>query len=194
MAMSPPLAVGDDREREAVLDAAEELFYGRGIHSVGMDAVRDSSGVPLKRLYKRFAGKEDLVEAFLERRDVRWRGSLAAQVYAREDPEDRLLEIFAWLHAWFRTPGFRGCAWINSYGELGAVSDRVAALARDHKAAFSAFVEELVEGARLPGELARELTLLAEGSIVVASIGGEPDAALDARRAAKSLIATARAG
>ncbi|MDI5907056.1 TetR family transcriptional regulator, partial [Streptomyces sp. 12257] len=40
--------------RERALDAAEELFYGRGIQSVGMDDIRGASGVSLKRLYQLF--------------------------------------------------------------------------------------------------------------------------------------------
>ena len=58
--------------REQALDAAEKLFYGRGIQSVGMDDIRGASGVSLKRLYQLFPAKEQLVEAYLERRDVRW--------------------------------------------------------------------------------------------------------------------------
>lgn len=55
--------------REQALDAAEELFYGRGVQSVGMDDLRGASGVSLKRLYQLFPAKEQLVEAYLERRD-----------------------------------------------------------------------------------------------------------------------------
>jgi len=51
--------------RGRVLDAAEELFYGRGIQSVGMDDIRGTSGVSLKRLYQLFPAKEQLVEAYL---------------------------------------------------------------------------------------------------------------------------------
>jgi AcrR family transcriptional regulator len=36
--------------RTRLLDAAEDLFYTRGIQSVGMDEIRDASGVSLKRL------------------------------------------------------------------------------------------------------------------------------------------------
>ena len=40
-----------------VLDAAEELFYGRGVQDVGMDEIRSASGVSLKRLYRLFPAK-----------------------------------------------------------------------------------------------------------------------------------------
>ncbi len=110
----------DDAARTLALDAAEESFYARGIQAVGMDELRDRSGLSLRRLYGLFPAKEGLVVAFLERRDERWRGRLAAHVEAVDDPEERLLAVFDWLRAWFEEPGFRGCAWINTYGELGA--------------------------------------------------------------------------
>src|SRR5262252_7644720 len=120
-------AMDDDAARTRLLDAAEDLFYARGIQSVGMDAIRDASGVSLKRLYQLFPAKEQLVEAYLERRDVRWRGRLDEFVRRHENPEERVLAVFDWLERWFAEDGFRGCAWINSYGELGATSERVTA-------------------------------------------------------------------
>lgn len=73
--------------RERALDAAEGLFYARGVRAVGMDEVRGASGVSLKRLYQLFPAKEQLVVACLDRRDLRWRGRLAEYVGRHE--EDR---------------------------------------------------------------------------------------------------------
>ncbi len=36
--------------REQVLDTAGRLFAERGVQAVGMDAIRDASGVSLKRI------------------------------------------------------------------------------------------------------------------------------------------------
>lgn len=174
--------------RERVLDAAEELFYGRGIQSVGMDAVRGASGVSLKRLYQLFPAKEQLVEAYLERRDERWRGRLAAHVEREEDPERRVLAVFDWLEEWFGEEGFRGCAWINSYGELGATSERVVAQVRAHKRAFGDYLASLVSDAGRPAALAAPLFLLAEGAMVTAGITGSTRPAAEARAAARVLL------
>lgn len=174
--------------REQVLDAAEELFYGRGIQSVGMDDIRGTSGVSLKRLYQLFPAKEQLVEAYLERRDGRWRGRLAAYVERRPDPDERILAVFDWLERWFGEEGFRGCAWINSYGELGATSERVAAQVRAHKRAFADYLAALVADAGRPAELAGPLFLLAEGAMVTAGITGSTHPAAQARAAARLLL------
>jgi AcrR family transcriptional regulator len=174
--------------REHALDAAEELFYGRGIQSVGMDDIRGASGVSLKRLYQLFPAKEQLVEAYLERRDVRWRGRLAEFVERREGSEERILAVFDWLESWFGEDGFRGCAWINSYGELGATSARVVAQVRAHKQAFRDYVGGLVADAGLPGALAGQLFLLAEGAMVSAGVTLSAEPAREAREAARLLL------
>jgi AcrR family transcriptional regulator len=175
--------------REQALDAAETLFYGRGIQAVGMDDIRGASGVSLKRLYQLFPAKEQLVVAYLERRDIRWRQRLADHVAGHEDPGRRVLAVFDWLGEWFREPGFRGCAWINSYGELGATSERVATQVRAHKQAFKEYLTGLVRDAGLPPDLAGQVYLLAEGAMVTAGIeqsGSKP--AEQAGRAARMLV------
>lgn len=185
--------VMDDATATArALDAAESLFYARGIRSVGMDDIRGASGVSLKRLYRLFPAKEDLVEAYLERRDVTWRRRLADRVDRHQDPAERVLAVFDHLHAWFGEPGFRGCAWINAYGELGATSPRVAAQARAHKAAFEHCLDVLAADAGLPVATAGHLWLLAEGAMVTAGIFGTPEPAARAREAAALLMAASR--
>jgi AcrR family transcriptional regulator len=184
----------EDAARIRLLDAAEDLFYARGIQSVGMDAIRDASGVSLKQLYKLFPAKDQLVEAYLDRRDLTWRGRLADYVRRWPDPDQQLLAVFDWLETWFSEPGFRGCAWINGYGELGSTSRAVAAQARRHKQAFRGYLYELVTAAGLPESVTDPLYLLAEGAIVTAAIFATAEPASRARSAAEQLMAAARPG
>ncbi|MFJ6835859.1 TetR/AcrR family transcriptional regulator [Streptomyces sp. NPDC091209] len=181
-----------EHTREQALDAAEELFYGRGIQAVGMDDIRSASGVSLKRLYQLFPAKEQLVEAYLERRDARWRAMLAEYVDWEGDPGRRILAVFDWLGLWFAEPGFRGCAWINAYGELGATSEGVSAQVRAHKAAFRAYLTGLVTAGGLPAALGDHLFLLAEGAMVTAGITLSTEPAAQARAAAQLLLSTAQ--
>lgn len=181
-----------DREtaRERVLDAAEELFYGRGVQAVGMDAVRDASGVPLKRLYQLFPSKEALVLEFLRQRDARWQRALTEYVEARPTPEERITAVFDWLHGWFSRPDYRGCAFVNSFGEMGAVSPDVAEQARRHKRAFHDYLARLVTASGRPAALGGQLALLAEGAMTTAAILGTPESARQARDAAFALMHT----
>ncbi|QEU90095.1 TetR/AcrR family transcriptional regulator [Streptomyces kanamyceticus] len=171
-----------------LLDAAERLFYERGIQAVGMDQVRTASGVSLKRLYQVFPSKSELVRACLERRDRRWREHLAAYVDGTEDAEGRVLAVYDWLYAWFAEPDFRGCAFINSFGELGAVDPAVADTVRAHKAAFREYLAALVAAAGGPARAVGPLVLLAEGAMTTAAITGSPEAARQARLGAVQLL------
>ncbi|MFI9255038.1 TetR/AcrR family transcriptional regulator [Streptomyces sp. NPDC053069] len=180
--------------RDRALDAAEELFYARGVQSVGMDELRGASGVSLKRLYQLFPTKEQLVAACLARRDERWHGRLAAHLAEQRDPTERILAVFDWLEGWFGEDGFRGCAWINAHGELGATSALVAEQVRAHKEAFRRRLASLVEDAGLPAALAGPLFLLAEGAMVTAGITGSTRPAAEARAAARALMAAAGRG
>jgi AcrR family transcriptional regulator len=165
-----------------VLDAAELLFYDRGIHAVGMDDIRATSGVSLKRLYQLFPSKEALVVGYLQRRDERWRRSLADHVTGPEG--DDVLLIFDWLHNWFAEPDFRGCAFINSFGEMGTTSPAIMRIVRHHKEELRDYVAGLCPSV----ELAEQILLLIDGAITIAAITGDPDAARRARAAAAVLI------
>jgi AcrR family transcriptional regulator len=167
---------------DRLLEAAEELFYAHGVQAVGMDAVRARSGVSLKRLYQSFPAKTDLVEAYLRRRDERWRRSLRDFVHARGDDP---LAVFDWLAEWFSEPGFRGCAFINSFGEFGEPAPGVAAAIREHKEKVRAYVRGLVADQ----STADQLFSLVEGATVLAAITSDPGEARTAREAAKVLLA-----
>jgi AcrR family transcriptional regulator len=176
--------------RARVLEAVEELFYSRGIQAVGMDAVRTASGVSLKRLYQLFPAKESLVLEFLQQRDSQWRRTLADYVDAQPTSDERIAAVFDWLYTWFSEPEYRGCAFINAFGELGAVSPEVAEQARHHKKAFRDYLAGLVTASGRPAELADQLALLAEGAITTAAIFGTPEPAHQARDAAHRLMRT----
>ncbi|MDA2803589.1 TetR/AcrR family transcriptional regulator [Nocardiopsis suaedae] len=178
------------RDREVLLDAAEGLFYEHGIRAVGMDAVRAGAGLPLKRIYRFFPAKEELLVEVLRRRDRRWRGDLAEHVGREDDPRARVAAVFDWLAEWFTRPGFRGCAWINAFGEMGTASEAVLAEVRAHKEAFRAQVEGWVRDAGGGREEADAVFLLAEGAIVTAGISGGPAPARRARAAAERLLQT----
>ena len=174
-------------DRAALLDVTESLVYERGIQAVGMDAIRSAAGMPLKRIYGLFSTKEDLVVAVLQRRDRRWRASLTEHVEQREDPRERVLAVFDWLERWFAEPDFRGCAWVNAYGELGTTSEAILAEVRAHKRAFHQQIAAWVQAA---ADVSPEpVCLLAEGAIVTAAITGEPKVARAARLATETLIA-----
>ncbi|WP_274914428.1 TetR/AcrR family transcriptional regulator [Streptomyces sp. WZ-12] len=180
-----------DAIRTRILDAAEQLFYARGIQAVGMDQLRTAAGVSLKRLYGTFPAKHDLVEAYLRRRDERWRAALAAFVDAHAaTPAARVLAVFDWLATWFAAPDFRGCAFLNAHGELAPTSDAVARITRDHKQALHAYLTDLVRPLShpTPATLADQLALLIDGALTTAALTHTPTPAHTARGVAGVLV------
>ncbi|MGH3600640.1 MAG: TetR/AcrR family transcriptional regulator [Pseudonocardiaceae bacterium] len=182
----------EDQTREAVLEAAERLFYERGFHAVSMDDLRDSAGVPLKRIYACFPSKSDLVQAYLERQDQRWRDAVEAYVTRRStDPREQLLLVFDAVEAWVRgQQPFRGCAFHNAFGELGGTSPDAVAVVRSHKHHLRDFLTRSARraGLRRPGELAAQLLLLAEGALITSAIDGDARVPRRAKAAAAVLI------
>ena len=84
-------------ELEKLLDTAEYLFYERGYQAVGMDEIRSTSGLSLKRIYALVGNKEQLAVSMLRRRDDKWHADLKA--YVDKASEDRhLVAIFDWLY------------------------------------------------------------------------------------------------
>src|SRR6202000_2871327 len=62
--------------RERLLDAATELFYEEGGHTVGIDRVIDRAGVAKATLYSTFGSKEGLIQEYLRGRHAVRRATL----------------------------------------------------------------------------------------------------------------------
>jgi len=181
-------APSDDELRERVLTAADRLYYRRGIQDVGMDELRTEAGVPMKRLYALFGGKDAVVAEVLRRRSALWERGVRAAVDAAGTPRERLLAVYDHLAAWFGETDFHGCIFINSFGELGATSPGVAAAVREHKESFQQYARDVVREAGLPDDVALQVVLLAEGAQTTAAITQDLDVARQARRAAEAIL------
>jgi AcrR family transcriptional regulator len=182
--------------RERLVAAAYELFARNGVQAVGVEAIIERSGVARQTLYRHFGSKQELVLAFLERREEVWTyGWLAAEVRRRErDPRRRLLAIFDVFDEWFRRPDFEGCSFINVMLEHPAADHPLHVAAAGYLARIRAFLEELAGDAGIadPAAFAGEWHILMKGSIVAAG-EGDLEAAQRAKRIGRVLLAEARA-
>jgi AcrR family transcriptional regulator len=185
--------IDDTTARRHLVEAADRLFYARGVQAVGMDAVRNEAGVSLKRIYSLFPSKDDLIVAVLEHRRAQWDSGIATSAARAGTAREKLLAIFDFLDAWFREPDFHGCVFINVFGELSAGSESVTGTVRRQKDAFQDYVTGLVREAGAPESLAPQIAILAEGAQTTAAISGSPEAAAQARAAAAPLLDAAHA-
>jgi AcrR family transcriptional regulator len=183
-----PQSKPDTRER--ILDTAYELFSRRAIRDVGVDELIEQAGVAKATLYRHFPSKDDLVIAFLERRQERW--TLAwVEAEARRrgtTPEEQLLAIFELFDEWFQRDDFEACSFINVLLEMGPAHPAGRASVR-HLASIRTVVGRLAEEAALrdPASFAHSWHILMKGSIVSA-IEGDAQAAQRARSMARLLI------
>jgi len=181
--------MNSEQARESILDAAEDLYYAKGYAAVGMDELRSAAGVSLKRVYTLFASKDDIIKAVLARKHDEWERMISEAVgAAANDPRARLLAVYEFLETWFSADDFRGCAFINAFGELGGTAPDIARIVREHKASFQRYMAGLVAEIGASESLAAQLSILAEGAQSTAAIASDPEVAVQARAAAAVLI------
>jgi AcrR family transcriptional regulator len=193
-ATTKPIGEAAPAASERILETAYELFSRRGIRDVGVDELIERAGVAKATLYRHFPSKDDLVVAFLQRREQRWTLEFVeAQSRLRgATPEEQLLGIFDAFDEWFRRDDFEACSFINTLLEMRARHPAGQASIR-HLQNIQALVRQLAEegGFRDPELFARSFLVLMKGSIVSAA-EGDFDAAQHAKAMAHLLIATHR--
>jgi AcrR family transcriptional regulator len=171
------------KARERILEAAYELFSKRGIRAVGTEEVLASAGVAKSTLYRHFPSKEELVLAFLQRREHRWtREFVEAEARRRgSTPREGLLAIFDVFDEWFHEDDFEGCSFINVLLEIGDLDSPLGKASAAHLEYIRSVVRTLAEeaGVQDSESFAHSWHILMKGSIVAA---GEGDL-LAARRA-----------
>jgi AcrR family transcriptional regulator len=176
--------------RERLLAASYDLFSRRGIRDVSIDEVLERSGVAKATLYRHFPSKDDLVLAFLERRERLWtHGTVEAGAISRStDPVGRLLAIFDVFDEWFQREDFEACSFINVLLELGPLHPAGKASV-GYLANIRSVVANFAAEARLrdPDEFSKSWHILMKGSIVQA-VEGDTDAAKRAQAMARLLI------
>ncbi|WP_380165150.1 TetR/AcrR family transcriptional regulator [Jannaschia sp. R86511] len=155
--------------RERLLQAAEQLFYERGIAATGVDAVLRRAQVAPATLYAHFGGKDHLVAAYLERRHERWRHAWdEALERAGDDPVARVLSVFDALADFHGDEATRrGCAFLAAAVEVTAAEHPAARWLAADTALLRERLHDLAvgAGARDPHALAAELLLLYDGAL-----------------------------
>jgi AcrR family transcriptional regulator len=179
--------------RERLLDAANELFYAEGVHSVGIDRVIERAGVAKASLYSTFGSKEELVRAYLERRHEAQLIRLRTAVEnAGDDPGERILAVFDAQARSFREPTFHGCAFAMASAEAppgGQIELASESFRADIKRLFVELSEQA--GAPDPELLGSQLQLLYDGGSLSVRMDRNPEISAPQRAAAAALVGAA---
>jgi AcrR family transcriptional regulator len=159
-------AAPDTRER--ILRTASELFYREGTRAVGVDLIVAQSGVAKTSLYRHFATKDDLIEAFLLREDEDfWRQWDSISAAHKGRPREELDAQLQWLGERIARPGYRGCPQINIAAEYADDKHPARKVAVAHKRELRRRLAELARDMRLddPETFALRMGTMIDGAL-----------------------------
>lgn len=182
------------KPRERILDAADDLFYARGIHAVGIDEIVARSGTAKTTLYAHFPSKDALIASYLQRRSEKWRQYLTEELARRGGtPVERIDAVFEVLAEGCDTPGFRGCPFINATAEYPDPAHPARVVADAHRQWVRDLHAALASEAGVLDSygLAGRLTLLYDAAMVGAQFDPDGLAPANAREAARTLVEVA---
>ncbi len=171
---------------DRILQAADRLFYRKGIRAVGVDAVAAEAGISKRSLYDTFPSKDSLVAAYLRQR-------MLPPPESGDPPAQQVLAMFDRLRERFAAGDFRGCAFVNAVTELAEDCDAARAIAIQYKDARRRQIESLLAraGAADADTLAEQIALLIEGAISTMLVRNNSAVAVQARDAAAILMRAA---
>lgn len=184
-------------KREAILDAAERLFYENGFHATGIDRIVSDAGVTPRTLYHHFASKDQLVQGVLRQRETRYFELLDAFADARQQQHgDPVRAVFEALANWLETGAAQGCIFISALNEYANENEEIAAIVSAHKTRVRKKLQaRLVDAGYAADEnLVGGLLLLMEGATSLAPVLGGKQAALYAIDAAQALLSAKGSG
>ena len=154
--------------RERILRTASELFYREGTRAVGVDLIVAKSGVAKTSLYRHFATKDDLIEAFLLREDEDfWRHWDAVAAQHPGAPREELDAQLQWLGERIARPGYRGCPQINIAAEYADDKHPARKVAVAHKREMRRRLAQLATAMRIdePETFALRLGTIIDGAL-----------------------------
>ena len=178
--------------RDRILAAAKDLFYHDGIRATGTDAIVTKAGVTKPTLYYYFASKDDLVGAYLERRNAAILASLKKTADAtRGNVASKVAAIFESVAKATPNRRWKGCPIVRGAAEFAADPDHPVRLGTSaHKKAIERWFKTLLSdyGHANPALKARQIAVLLDGAVIQAFMHGDPAYARAAGAAARALL------
>ncbi|WP_201382224.1 TetR/AcrR family transcriptional regulator [Ktedonobacter sp. SOSP1-52] len=161
--------------RQRLLETASDLFYRKGIRSIGVDTIAEQSGVGKPTLYRHFSTKDELISAYLEEENrLHWQWFEEAIAPHKESAKAQLLAVIDATAQLLAKPGYRGCAFLNALAEFSEEDHPAHRQAIAYKHALRLRLYQLGQqaGARDPDVLADQLLLVINGALTSAPLFG----------------------
>lgn len=166
--------------RERLLETASRLFYSEGLHSVGVERILAAAQVTRATMYRHFPGKDDLVVAYLTQADELMRAQVDAARNENSSPVDIVRAVAHSIADSIRTPGFRGCAFLNAAAEYPEPEHPVHRTVLAHRQWFLDTITEIFAAVDdIPTEnAARHFVMLRDGAMAAGCLS-DPDPVCD---------------
>ncbi|MFC3747030.1 TetR/AcrR family transcriptional regulator [Paenibacillus sp. GCM10012306] len=176
--------------RQRILEVACDMFYHKGIRSVGVDTIVEKSGVGKATLYRHFPTKDDLIAAYLlelERHD--WKQFDEVIAKHEGSPKEQLLAFIDVIVNTMMSPDYRGCAFSNALAEFPEESHFVKQLTVEYNSAMRLRLNQLTRQAGAKNEiLTDQLMLVITGALSLAHALGSAGPASQLKALATHLI------
>jgi AcrR family transcriptional regulator len=169
-----------NEKKQLLVDTALQLFYEKGVNSVGINEVIKVSGVAKKTLYNHFSSKEALIIATLTVRDALFLSWLENQIKDATSQLDLVEKLFTALTAWFKNEvpelsHFRGCFFINTSAACALQSKEIEKLCSFHKTKVKLLIQKYLQTEDI--SFLDMICLLKEGAIIAAYVNHDVNAA-----------------
>ncbi|MEP6481715.1 MAG: TetR/AcrR family transcriptional regulator [Rhodoglobus sp.] len=176
-----------------ILDTANELFYGDGIRTVGVDRIIAASVVTKATFYKHYRAKDNLIVEYIQSRHDGVRAEVAAIIAEAPDSRAALRDIVAAILAEIASPGFRGCPFINAAAEFADSEHPVRRVVTAHREWYVATLTDLLKEINhpVPGDAADELLVARDGAMAGGYAGDSVAASAALVRIANRVFAEA---
>jgi len=161
--------------RQRLLETVGDLFYHKGIRSVGVDTIAEQSGVGKPTLYRHFSTKDELIAAYLEEEErLHWTWFEEVIAEHKGSPKLQLLAVFDAMAQRLAQPGYRGCAFLNALAEFSEADHPAHRQAIEYQRALRLRLYQLSQqiGARDPEALADQLLVVINGVLASVPIFG----------------------
>ena len=181
--------------KDRILKAASHLFYLEGIRSVSVDAIAERAAVTKKTLYYHFTSKDELIAAYLARRDQPNLETFSRWLEEAEGSLPERMEIFFIRMAEAAShPKWKGCGFLRTTAELANLPGHPARqVGAGHKKKVEAWLEAVFQEAGIAEaeNLARQISVLIDGAFSAMLVHRDVGYARAAGQAARVLVAQA---
>lgn len=167
--------MSDDKNlsvRDKILLTAHDLFYSTGFKATGVDKIIKQAGVTKVTFYRYFPAKSLLILAYLNYRHELWINWFKTTLSFRlSKGETSAQALSGTLDEWFRSPHFRGCAFINATAEAECedIADEIKEICRHHKYETEQNIASLL--GITDKQITGEIMMLMDGAIIHAQMG-----------------------